>query len=118
MRSQDLLLSGHERELLSATLFVITQDMQIIDVWRDSVCRAGDGERRRRSAALRVPPGTRPGHPPQRMRSGAELPSAGSEPMMTGLAERAPPADQPVLRIVVASRDDRLRVGPSGPAEG
>jgi hypothetical protein len=33
MRSSDLLLSGGELELLSATLFVITQDMQIIDVW-------------------------------------------------------------------------------------
>src|SRR5690349_7887596 len=56
MRSPDLLLSGSEPGLLSATLFVITQGMQITDVTgatRPAAPAAG------RSAAPRVPPGTR-----------------------------------------------------------
>jgi len=43
MRSSDLLLSGNELELLSATLFVTGPDMQIIGVWRDSRCRVNVG---------------------------------------------------------------------------
>jgi hypothetical protein len=43
MRSSDLLLIGNELELLSATLFVTGQDMQIIDVWDGALPRPMSG---------------------------------------------------------------------------